>query len=25
VDFDGFADTIQKIDACFLGLIQPPV
>ncbi len=24
VDFDGFADTIQKIDACFLGLIQPP-
>ena len=23
-DFDGFADTIKKIDACFVGLIQTP-
>lgn len=23
-DFDGFADTIRKIDACFVGLIQTP-
>ena len=23
-DFDGFEDMIKKIDACFLGLIQPP-
>jgi two-component system, chemotaxis family, response regulator Rcp1 len=23
-DFDGFNDMIKQIDACFLGLIQPP-
>ncbi len=23
-DFDGFADVVRRIDACFLGLIQPP-
>ncbi len=23
-DFDGFDDMIKRIDACFLGLIQPP-
>ncbi len=23
-DFDGFEDMIKKIDACFLGLIEPP-
>lgn len=25
LDFDGFADIIRKIDACFIGLIQPPL
>lgn len=23
-DFDGFAEMIKAVDACFLGLIQPP-
>lgn len=23
-DFDGFDDMIKRIDACFLGLIEPP-
>ena len=24
LDFNGFADMIRQIDACFLSLIQPP-